>query len=246
VNKNLMNSGLAPVSERPRLLDLMCGAGGCTKGYQRAGFYVVGVDINPQPNYCGDEFVQGDWREFMEDNLLGVQKGWADFDGVHASPPCQGYANLGNDSHQRLIRPVRELLRTTGLPYVIENIADAGPYMENPIRLCGSTFGLHVRRHRLFETNFPVMVSPCQHEAQGEIRAYYGKPGWAAWTPGGAQVQKKGRKPLLRGSVEQAPDDMGIDWMTWDELREAIPPAYTEHIGSFLMKHLEYGKELAA
>jgi DNA (cytosine-5)-methyltransferase 1 len=111
--------------------------------------------------------------------------------------------------------------------------------MRSPVRLCGSAFGLGVRRHRYFETTFPVMSYPCQHAMQGEIRAYYGKKGWAAWTPGAAQVQKKGRKPLLRGSVDQAPEDMGIDWMTWDELREAVPPAFTEHIGGYLMAALE-------
>jgi DNA (cytosine-5)-methyltransferase 1 len=123
---------------------------------------------------------------------------------------------------------------------VIENIADAAWDMRSPVRLCGSMFGLGVRRHRLFETTLPFfMQQPCSHSEQGEIRAYYGKPGWAAWTPKGANVQKKGRKPLLRGSVELAPTDMGIDWMTWDELREAIPPAYTELIGHQLLQHLQ-------
>lgn len=79
------------------------------------------------------------------------------------------------------------------------------------------------------------MVPQCQHDTQDEIRAYYGKKGWLVWSPKGAAVQKKGRKPLLRGSVEQAPADMGIDWMTWDELRESIPPAYTEFVGAQLL-----------
>lgn len=219
-----------PVRERSpyRLLDLFCGAGGAGMGYHRAGFDVTGVDVEPQPHYPF-EFVQADALTFPLDG----------YDAIHASPPCQFYANLSGDGHWRSIPPTRDRLEQSGLPYVIENIADAAPDMHNPVRLCGSMFGLNVRRHRLFETTFPVMTSTCWHAGQDEIRAYYGKKGWLVWSPGGAQVQKKGRRPLLRGSVDQAPEDMGIDWMTWDELREAIPPAYTEHIGSYLMAELQ-------
>jgi DNA (cytosine-5)-methyltransferase 1 len=100
--------------------------------------------------------------------------------------------------------------------------------------------GLHVRRHRLFEASFPLMAPRCQHgNYTRRIHAYYGKKGWLGWTPAAANVQKKGRTPLLRGSVDDAPSDMGIDWMTWDELREAIPPAYTELIGAQLLQHVK-------
>lgn len=212
---------------KPRLLDLFCGAGGAAVGYSRAGFEVVGVDHVEQPRYPF-EFVQADALTWDD---------W-DFDAIHASPPCQAYAGLASKDgrHPDLIPPVRSLLIESGLPFVIENIE--GAPLDNPVRLCGSAFGLHVRRHRLFETNFPLLVPTCQHHEQDEIRAYYGKKGWLAWDPKGAQVQKVGRKPLLRGSVEQAPADMGIDWMTWDELREAIPPAYTEFIGTQLLAYL--------
>lgn len=194
-----------------------------------AGFHVTGVDISPQPRYCGDDFHQADAMTFPLDG----------FDVIHASPPCQGYTQLGSKDgrHQLLIEPIRERLRATGRPYVIENVV--GAPVENPLLLCGSMFGLGVRRHRLFESNC-MMFAPamCHHDGQ-EIRAYYGKKGWLVWSPKGAQVQKKGRRPLLRGSVEQAPDDMGIDWMeTWDELREAIPPAYTTAIGEQLLAYL--------
>ena len=204
-------------------------------GYHRAGFEVVGVDIKPQPNYPF-EFVQADALEIAADKFF---HGWLSFDAIHASPPCQFYASLSRGDHWRSIPPTRELLGQTGLPYIIENVADAAWDMREPVCLCGSMFGLHVRRHRLFETTLPFfMQQPCNHEQQGEIRAYYGKPGWAAWTPKAAVVNGGDRKPLLRGSVEQAAEDMGIDWMTWDELREAIPPAYTEFIGTQLMAHL--------
>ena len=97
-------------------------------------------------------------------------------------------------------------------------------------------FGLGVRRHRLFESSEFLWRQHCQHRGQRRIRAYYGKKGWLVWTPAAANVQKAGRMPLLRGSVDLAPGDMGIDWMTWDELREAIPPAYTEWIGRQLLE----------
>jgi DNA (cytosine-5)-methyltransferase 1 len=193
-------------------------------GYHRAGFDVIGVDKDTQPNYPF-EFVQMDVFEYM---LMVGRAGLRTLDLIHASPPCQAYSSLGSKDgrHPKLIAPTRELLRAVGVPFVIENIETARAELINPIRLCGSAFGLHVRRH-----DVEVTPAVCRHAEQGEIRAYYGKKGWLAWSPKGAQVQKVGRKPLLRGSVEQAPADMGIDWMTWDELREAIPPAYTEHIG---------------
>lgn len=221
------------VSGKPRLLDLFCGAGGAAVGYDRAGFDVTGMDIEPQPNYPF-EFVRADAADHANLNFL------MEFDAIHASPPCQGYASLANKDgrHPKLIAPVRELLLATGLPYVIENIQDAKPELRDPVRLCGSTFGLHVRRHRMFETNWPLTGPECRHAEQGEIRAYYGKKGWLVWRRGGAQVQSKDRKPLLRGSVDQALADMGIDWMTWDELRESIPPAYTEYVGLHLRAQL--------
>lgn len=208
-----------------RLLDLFSGAGGAARGYQLAGFHVTGVDIESQPRYAGDEFVQADAMTFP---LEG-------FDVIHASPPCQAYAGLASKDgrHPRLIEPIRWRLLDAGVPYIIENIE--GAPLLNPVRLCGSMFGLNVRRHRLFETNWPLLTPSCTHGYQDEIRAYYGKKGWLVWTPKGAQVQKKGRRPLLRGTIEQAAADMGIDWMTWDELREAIPPAYTEFMGNQLI-----------
>jgi DNA (cytosine-5)-methyltransferase 1 len=215
---------------KPRLLDLFAGAGGATRGYQLAGFHVTGVDIAPQPNYCGDEFVQADALSFPL--LFG-------FDAIHASPPCQAYSTLAKGNHPALIEPIRARLASSAVPWIIENIETAP--LRAPIRLCGSSFGLGVRRHRLFEFGNwqpPALLPPCSHASQGEIRAYYGKKGWAAWTLAGAQVQRRGRRPLLRGTVDQAADDMGIDWMTWDELREAIPPAYTQWIGEQLLAHL--------
>ena len=163
---------------RPRLLDLFCGAGGAAVGYHRAGFDVVGVDITPQPNYPF-EFVQADALDCAR---LVIRCGTATFDAIHASPPCQAYiaacrrATSAAD-HPDLIGPTRELLQATGLPYVIENVARR-PAASTAVLLCGSMFGLGVRRHRLFETNWPLMTPLPARLRTAEIRAYYGSNRW--------------------------------------------------------------------
>lgn len=212
----------------PRLLDLFCGAGGATKGYQRAGFYVVGVDINPQPHYCGDEFYQMDW----EQAFLGL----GHFDAYHASPPCQDYSTLRafqGKPHPRLVADVRELLALGGRPFVIENVV--GAPLRNPVLLCGSSFGLGVRRHRLFEFSKRPALSPqCEHDLQPEPVDVTGTGGpfyGARKAPGGG-ISRKPR------NVAHAADVMGINWMTRKELCQAIPPAYTEWVGARLLEAL--------
>jgi DNA (cytosine-5)-methyltransferase 1 len=221
------------------LLDLFCGAGGCTKGYQEAGFHVVGVDLKPQPNYCGDEFVEGDAIELME--RWSIVRG-SGFDAIHASPPCQAYSvanNIhGRTDHPELIPATRELLQATGLPYVIENVPRAP--LINPITLCGLSFGLNVKRHRLFECNFPVMTYPCPQGHPGDWLLVFGHTvlergheiGRTA--KGGPRIRRK------HTTTDRGREAMGIDWMTRDELSQAIPPAYTAHIGSYLLSHLEH------
>jgi DNA (cytosine-5)-methyltransferase 1 len=219
---------------KPHLLDLYCGAGGATRGYQEAGFHVTGIDLHPQPRYCGDEFVQMDALDALTEMLDAS----GSFDAIHASPPCQAHVKglrgvnraLGRtDIHVDLIAATRALLDRSDTPYVIENVV--GSPLLNPVRLCGSSFGLPLRRHRLFETTFPILVPPCDHSWQTTPRY------WTSWRPGGEKrlatvVQVYGNA----GDSSQWPEAMGIDWMTRDELREAIPPAYTRHIGEFLMQ----------
>lgn len=220
---------------KPRLLDLFCGGGGATRGYQQAGFTVWGVDINWQPNYIGDAFHHGDALEFLAD--FGDQ-----FDVIHASPPCQDYSNLTavnrklgrTNKHQRLIAETRELLQATGKPYVIENIADAGRELIDPVRICGTAFGLPIRRHRLFESNVPIVGTGCEHSRFTEPKY------WTGWRPNGEHrlstvVQVYGNA----GGTEHWPAAMGIDWMTNREMAEAIPPAYARHVGEQLMAALE-------
>jgi DNA (cytosine-5)-methyltransferase 1 len=225
---------------KPRLLDLFCGAGGAAMGYARAGFEVVGVDIKPQPRYPFG-FIQGDALEFMHNaHDEGGWPGECGFDVIHASPPCQAYVkglaavnkSLGREwGHLALIDEVRELLVETGLPYVIENVP--GAPLRNPVKLCGSSFNLDVRRHRLFECSFPLLVPPCDHSRQnGDF--------WTSFRPNGET--RRSRVAQVYGQAAERDKwgpAMGIDWMTADELAEAIPPAFTEHIGAFLLAHLE-------
>jgi DNA (cytosine-5)-methyltransferase 1 len=217
---------------KPRLLDLFCGAGGAAMGYHRAGFEVVGVDIKPQPRYPF-EFIQADalW-------WIGKNGAW-EFDAIHASPPCQTHVKgmaavnraLGREyAHVNLIPETRELLRATGLPYVIENVV--GAPLENPVRLCGSSFNLAVRRHRLFECSFPLLVPPCDHSRQNGDH-------WTSFRPNGET--RRSKVVQVYGQAAERHEwgpAMGIDWMTYAELAEAIPPAYTEFIGEALMAHL--------
>jgi DNA (cytosine-5)-methyltransferase 1 len=216
---------------KPRLVDAFSGAGGSAKGYQRAGFYVVGIDIAPRPHYCGDEFIQSDALEMLAD------LDWlAGFDAVHASPPCQGYTQFSNLNaerwgnrveHPMLIEPVRELLDATGLPYVIENVQ--GAPLRKDLMLCGSMFGLRVRRHRIFETNWSVGGAPPCHHQDDSIAIYGSMDGRRVWT------RKNGTELRAARTIGQASETMGIDWMDWDEIKEAIPPAYTEFIGKQLL-----------
>ncbi len=240
-----------PAANRPRLLDLFCGAGGAAMGYHRAGFDVVGVDIVRQANYPF-EFVGADALEFLEfgwDSYGGTTPhrwfgaGAQGFDAIHASPPCQAftaYRRAGNvGEYPDLIAPLRELLYATDLPYVIENV-DGAPLWEAEV-ICGSMFDppMDIRRHRLFETNWPLdpPMWPCRHKLQTAKRF-----------PGGRSKEQGGsNRHLARGTVEVGTWDipldvqqeaMGIDWMELEELSEAVPPAYTEFIGSQLMAQI--------
>lgn len=201
---------------RPRLLDLFSGAGGCAVGYHRAGFDVVGIDIKPQPNYPF-EFIQGDALEYVADH-------GGEFDAIHASPPCQAFTSarvIHGNEHPDLLTPCRELLRGVGVPWVIENVP--GAPMRKDLILCGSMFpelrdgDYGITRHRWFEFWEPtlMLVPSCQHAPR--VVSVFGHGGH------------------IYHGVAQWRRVMGIDWMTRDELAQAIPPAYTEHIGGYLL-----------
>lgn len=209
---------------RPRLLDLFCGAGGCSVGYHRAGFDVVGVDIKPQPRYPF-AFVQADALEY-------VAKHGHEFDAIHASPPCQAYSVTANMSwvgeYPKLIDPLRALLLAAQRPYVIENVPGA-PL--DGITLCGTMFGLKLFRHRIFETSWFMFGIP--HTPHTE---QVGRNGFVCMA--GHGDSGRGRIPADHRSVQSWKRAAQIEWMTRDELSQAIPPAYTEYIGRHLMEVL--------
>ena len=204
---------------RPRLLDLFCGAGGAAMGYFEAGFDVVGVDLAPQPRYPF-EFHQADALTFP---LEG-------FAAIHASPPCQAYSVATADPslHPDLYGPTKARLTETSIPWVIENVPGA-PYRSGVV-LCGSMFDMKIRRHRNFETSFPLLTWPCNHGAQKIVLSVTGT-GY-----GGQFGTRNGTKPR---DLAEAQEVMGVDWMLLRELSEAIPPAYTRFIGEQLLAHLE-------
>ncbi len=178
---------------------------------------MVGVDLKPQDAYPF-KFYQADAMEMLGDSTF-LQR----FDFIHASPPCQRYSRMTwrwpdrVKSHPDLIEPVREALIDTGIPWTMENVEYA-PLLE-PLRLCGSMFGLEVRRHRFFESSFPMVQPACAHHLQDHVIRVYG-------STGGSSKRDK----VQFGTVDDWRRAMDIDWMTSKELKEAIPPAYSEHI----------------
>jgi len=204
-----------------KLLDLFCGEGGAGYGYHLAGFEVVGVDLQSQTRYPF-EFHQGDAFEYLSRHAN-------DFDFIHASPPCQAYSWLTPNSHKEnhpdFIAPIRELLLKTGKPFVIENVGGARRLLENPVKLCGSMFGLKTYRHRYFEI-YPaieILTPPCNHAFKPLLVTTAGNNSRA--------IRKAGEYK----SVKNAPLAYGIDWMSFKGLKEAIPPAYTKFLGECLI-----------
>jgi len=223
-----------------RLLDLFCGAGGAAVGYSRAGFTdIVGVDIKPQPRYPFT-FVLGDALEY-------VAAHGHEFDAIHASPPCQAFTALRTmpnaRAHQDLLAPTRDALLAVGKPFVIENVPQAPMEIRPPslfsringVTLCGSMFALgtesfQLRRHRLFESDVMLLQPECRHDSMRQVVGFYGDHARTrARIDGhhsrGADITGKARKKMLATLL------LGIDWMEWHEIQQAIPPAYTEFIG---------------
>jgi hypothetical protein len=209
---------------KPRLLDLFSGAGGAGMGYHRAGFEIVGVDLEPQPRYPF-EFHQRDALEALRDTAL-----LAGFDAIHASPTCQRKARVTawrgrREDHPNTLTPALAALRAQPLPYIVENVPEAEDELRPDYRLCGTQFGLRVRRHRSFEmgnwASFQLMP-PCQCYRNPQLL------------------------PFEHKDERAFADEMGCTWMTKLEGRQAIPPTYAKFLGDQLMAHLSYPQKGAA
>lgn len=225
---------------KPKLLDTFCKAGGAGYGYSLAGFDVVGIDIQPQPNYPFP-FILGDALDILRRMIAGETflasngecYGIKDFSAIHASPPCQAYssATKNPEKHPDLYKPTISILQKSGLPYVCENVIGA-PY-NHGIFLCGSMFNLShdgewLQRHRNFETSFMLFQPQCQHQKKRPI------------TVTGKSFVKEVREyeHSRQAPFALAEKLMGINWMTHNELANAIPPAYTHWLGSQVMARL--------
>lgn len=204
-----------------KVLDLFCGAGGASMGYHLAGFDVTGIDIKHGKRYP--------FNYIRRDVMTLTVQDLEPYDLIHASPPCQTYsitkhlriAQGKKTDKLDLVEPVRNLLIESGKPYVIENVI--GSPLIDPVLVCGSAFGLKVRRHRLFESNKPIKGTKCDHKAQGRPIGIYGSLN--------DEIPKGGKTAK---TIEEGRLAMGIHWMIWGELVEAIPPKYTEWIANQL------------
>lgn len=217
-------------------------------GYHRAGFdEIVGVDINPQPHYPF-EYIRGDalavlsWiikHGTIKVRINGMEKEYGPFDAICGSPPCQFHTTLSSrwrgkstlvDQHLNLLQPSLDLLRISPYPYVIENVVGARKWMRDPIVLHGGMFHLGVHRPRLFEASFPVFVRHAE-KAKKFIGVYGARPD-------GRLLNSRTPKNRAALGLSAGQAAMGIDWMPWSSLTQAIPPAYTDYIGTQLLAHL--------
>ena len=207
---------------RPKLLALFCSAGGDSMGYHRAGFDVTGVDIEPQPRYPF-KFIQADAFEFFA-------KHGHEFDIVVGGPMCRDHTPLtsvaGFTGTGWQLAATEKMFVESGMPYVLENVP-ASP-LKADIVLCGGMFGLRTYRHRKFKSNIPLTAP--EHPKHVILTAT--KQRRKRWD--------EGWHVSITGDVGTyvGPEAMGIDWMNGNELSQAIPPAYTEHIGRQLIEHL--------
>jgi len=222
-----------------KALDFYCGAGWATRGMQMAGFHVTGVDIKPQPRYCGDAFIQAD--------ALSVSLDGYDF--VWSSPPCQAHTVLKKmwnaKPHVDLIPQTRAKLKAWGGPWIIENVVGAPLF--SPVLLCGTMFNLgageaELRRHRLFESNCFLLGPECQHRLSRVVGVYGGHGRDRRRRPKSVGVYGHSGGASRQGqefSVTERREAMGIDWMMGTELSQAIPPAYSQFLCQQILEQLE-------
>lgn len=209
-----------------RALDLFCKAGGASRGLQLAGYHVTGVDIKPQPRYCGDEFIQADAMKFPLDG----------YDFIWASPSCQGHTEMNNDKSkwdQSQLGSVIRRLKKHGGRWAVENVMGARRVMgPDAVCLCGSAFGLganykgkfyQLQRHRLVLASYPIQAPGCAH-TEPVVGVYGGHARCRAANHGGRRTSDPWDHMAMASKA------MGINWMTLGELSEAIPPVYSNYV----------------
>lgn len=219
-----------------RALDLFCCAGGATRGLQLAGYHVTGVDIRPQPRYCGEVFHQDDAMAWLRGERVPLDS----FDLIWASPPCQLYSELTpadyRANHPDLLPDVMSILRGQDVPYIVENVAGARVFFHSPIVLCGSMFGLPIQRHRWFEignSDAFFLLPPCNHAEPPVLVS-------------GRGMRKVNGVRRQEDSGDTKRAAMEIDWMTVEEVENAIPPAYSRFLAEQIDPALGHQVEAAA
>lgn len=230
---------------RPLLLDLFCCQGGAAMGYHRAGFDVLGVDIDPQPNYPF-RFVQADALQFLASARL------TSIAAIHASPPCEFATTMSArwrvrggtiaDTHVNLLTPTLTMLRQLGKPYVVENVPGAKRYMRPTLLLHGGMFGLGVHRPRFFESS-ELILAPRARQTERAIGVYGDHPQNHYSTRQNGNMSGKRSEFRRARTLAEARELMGMPWADWDGCRKAIPPAYAEHIGRWLMDAIQVTPE---
>lgn len=234
--------------DRPVLLDLFSGEGGAGMGYSRAGFRVIGVDNRPMPRYPF-EFVQADAMRALEALAVGAElwPGAPCPSVIHASPPCEFATTMSArwrkrggtvaDTHVNLLTPTLDILRGLGIPYVVENVPGAKKYMRPTLLLHGGMFGLGVHRPRLFESS-ELILAPRARATEKPVGVYGDRPQKHYSTRQNGDMKGKRSEFRVARTIDEARELMGMPWADWDGCRKAIPPAYTEYIGAFLMEQV--------
>lgn len=219
------------------VLDTFCCAGGVSDGFARAGFAPFGVDTDaaalrhyPYPSVRLDAL----------DVLRGETPVDVDaFPVVHASPPCHAYSRTRalaraqgreRDEYDDLVDETRDALvawaaRTGGI-WTMENVP--GAPMDDAVELCGRSFGLDVKRHRLFESNVLLLAPPCACDASIPV-GVYGRTGDTI--PSGGRTARDVEHGLA--AMGQTPGRM-----PWRFLTQSIPPAYVECLAESIRAHL--------
>jgi DNA (cytosine-5)-methyltransferase 1 len=239
------------VTPRPLLLDLFCGTGGAAMGYHRAGFDVIGVDIEPHPEYPF-EFHQADAMQVLE-YIADRAEPWEHAPypaAIHASPPCEFATTMSArwrkrggtvaDTHANLLTPTLEILRGLGVPFVVENVPGAKRYMRPTLLLHGGMFGLGVHRPRFFESS-ELILAPYARATEKPVGVYGDHPQHHYSTRQNGDMKGKRSEFRRARTIDEARELMGMPWADWDGCRKAIPPAYTEYIGRQLVEHLAVG-----